>query len=182
MRRLIELCLVVLLLGAAAPAAARAQAQGAPTVAHVRMLLSSYERGPGLEVFRRLGPGALDVLIGLYDDPAEAWFVRLRAVGATAAFPSPRAHAFLMRVAAQQAGDPLYVRAAALALGRAFGKGAVGDLTKLLTHPEPLVRRGAARALSRMHDGAARAHLRARAAVEPDPAVRRAMERMLASP
>lgn len=170
-------CLLGLLLSLAA-IPARAQ-QPPPSKEHVRALLSGYEYVPGQSTFRALGPGTLDVLIALYDDPTEPWYVRMRAVGATRYYPSSRTRKFLLRVANDPNASALFTRQAVLSLGRAFGPKARKDLAPFLRHPDPVVRRAAAQALIATGDPDARAAVRKRLAREHDPVVVRTIERLL---
>lgn len=144
-----------------------------PSEDRVRSLLLGYEHVPEAHVFRRLGPGTVEVLMALYEDETEAGFVRLRAVGAVAAFPSERTRRFLLRVARRGEGNVLFPRQAVLSLERAFGARCVPDVAPFLRHHEPLVRRAAARALGRTRTPPARKHLQEQLSREHDPQVRR---------
>ena len=62
-------------LAIAAPAAA-----DAPSVEHVRSLLSAFEGAPSAETWTAMGPETVAVLEQLYDDEGEQPFVRLRAI------------------------------------------------------------------------------------------------------
>ena len=141
-------------------------------------MLSGYESVPSLVEWRRLGPGTLAVLVALFEAPETPPYVRLRAVAATAAFPSDVARAFLLRVARSATSD-LIAREALLTLGRAFGEGVRGELAPFLAHRVPLLREAAARALGRIGSPACRALLEARLETEGHPAVREAMSRAL---
>ncbi len=167
-----------LLLVALAPLAASAQPQ-APSRERVRAMLSGIEDVPTDAEWRRLGDGALPVLIALYDDPREAPYVRLRAVGAAGAFPREATRTFLLAVARADGQSDLFVREAVLALGRAFGARAVADVRGFLGHGEPVVREAAARTLGRIGGQEATQALRARLAVERDAVVRESIEAAL---
>jgi len=156
-----------------------ASAQAAPSRERVRQMLSGVEDTPSDEGWRRLGDGVIPVLIDLYDDPDEAPYVRLRAIGATAAFPRPAVRTFLLAVARLEGQGDLFVREALLALARGFGAAASGDLRPFLAHDEPVVREAAARALGQVGDAGATRALRARLAVERDATVREAIEAAL---
>ncbi|MEO0326177.1 MAG: HEAT repeat domain-containing protein [Myxococcota bacterium] len=152
-------------------------AQGpAPEV--VRAMLSGYESVPSLAEWRRLGPETLRVLVALYEAPDTAPYVRLRAVAATAAFPTTATRTFLLRVASGASSD-LIAREAVLTLGRAFGDGARGELAPFLSHRLPLIREAAARALGRIGTPGCRALLEVRLETEGHPAVRAAVTRAL---
>lgn len=157
-------------------------AHGQPPVDRVRQLLSGYEHVPGRETLGALGPDTERVLMALARDPGERGYVRLRAVGALAHFPTDRAQAFLLGVARDGELDPLFVREAVLALGRGFGKRAVAQVAPFLRHDDPAVRRAAARALAMAGTPRAREHMRKHLAHEPSPSIRRAIERWLAQP
>src|SRR5687768_4239393 len=70
-----------------------------PSRERVRSMLMGYEQIPSHDQWRALGPETLAVLISLYDDQNQPPFVRLRAVGATAAFPTAATRTFLLAVA-----------------------------------------------------------------------------------
>jgi HEAT repeat protein len=164
-------------LSVSAPPASSAQA--GPSRAQVRAMLSGVEDVPTDEAWRRLGEGALGVLIELYADPDEAPYVRLRAVGASGAFARPAARTFLLAVARAEGQADLFVREAVLSLGRAFGASALDELTPFLAHREPVVREATARALGRVGGPRAAGALRARLQVEREAVVREALQRAL---
>ena len=153
-----------------------ASAQATPTRAQVRQMLSGIEDVPSARDWQRLGPDVLPVLMALYQDADEPNYVRLRAVGATAAFDRPAVRTFLLAVATVEGQRDLFVREAVLGLGRAFGAAAVRDVAPFLDHAEPIVREGAAAVLVR---NGAEDLVRARLRIESDPAVRRAFESAL---
>lgn len=163
------LCLLV-------PVGASAQA---PSRERVRAMLSGIEEVPTDADWRRLGDATLPVLIELYTDRSEAPYVRLRAVGATGAFPREATRTFLLAVANAEGQSDLFVREAVHALARAFGPRAVGDVRGFLGHPEPVVREAAARALGRIGGAEATQALRARLGVERDAVVRESIETAL---
>jgi hypothetical protein len=158
---------------------ALASAQNAPTRAQVRQMLSGIEDTPSAQDWQRVGEGALPILIELYQDVDEPAYVRLRAVGATAAFPRRAVRTFLLGVARLEGQGDLYVREAVFALARGFGRDAVQDVASFLDHDDATVREGAAMALGRIGGRAAERALRARLPVERDRVVREAIQRAL---
>ena len=164
--------------GLALAAAGPAHAQ-APSRERVRQMLSGIEDVPTDTDWRRIGDGALPELIGLYADSSEAPYVRLRAVGATGAFPRAATRTFLLAVARADGQSDLFVREAIGALARGFGRAADGDVAPFLDHDEPIVREAAARALGQMGGRAASGALTARLRVERDEVVREAIEHAL---
>jgi HEAT repeat protein len=177
MRLLAPSLLSALLLALLVPAVASAQAR--PTRQEVRAMLSGIEDTPSDEDWRRIGEGALPRLIELYTDEGEAPFVRLRAVSATAAFPSGATRTFLLAVARADGQSDLFVREAVNALARGFGRRALDDVASFLEHGEPLVREAAVRSLARIGGDPATRALRARLPAEHDPAVRAWINRAL---
>lgn len=167
-------CLVVIL---AFPAVVSAQA--APSRDRVREMLSGIEHTPTDADWQRVGDGALPVLIDLYQSSTEPPYVRLRAVGATGAFPRPAVRTFLLAVARADGQTDLLVREAVVTLARAFGAASVGDLVPFLAHDEPVVREATATALGRIGTPDATAALRARLRVEREGAVRAAIQSAL---
>ena len=168
----------ILLLAAVLSLPVLASAQARPSRAQVRQLLSGVEHVPSEHDWRRIGDGALPILIALYQDVDEPAYVRLRAIGATAAFPRPAVRTFLLAVATLEGQGDLYVREAISALGRAFGRDAIDAVAPFLDHPEPIVREGAALTLARV--GGADDLLRARLRREGDAVVRQAIAASLA--
>jgi HEAT repeat protein len=150
-----------------------------PPAERVRTLLSAYEQLPGATHWRDLGPGTLEVLIALHDDPREPGYVRLRALAAAGHFPGPRARTFLLRVARAPEQDELFVREALLALQRGFKEDAVEEVSAFLRHERPLVRRAAATCIGRMDRTLAEPRLRRHLDREHDPVVRRVVQRVL---
>jgi hypothetical protein len=144
----------------------------------VRVLLSGFEDVPSDEAWRGVD-NALPALIELYADRSEPAHLRLRAVSAVGAFRQPAARTFLLAVANADGQTDLFVRAAVSALGHAFGRDAVADLTPFLSHRVTVVREAAARSLGRIGDEASRRALRARLGAERDPTVRQAIEHAL---
>jgi len=167
-------CIVALL---ALPSIADAQA--APSRERVRELLSGIEHTPSDTDWQRLGDGVLPILIDLYDTPSEPPYVRLRAVGATGAFPRPAVRTFLLAVARVDGQSDLMVREALVTLARGFGQPAVRDLVPFLDHEEIVVREAVAAALGRVGGATATRALRSRLEVERDATVRTAIERAL---
>ncbi len=150
-----------------------------PSRERVREMLSGIEDVPTADEWRRVGDGALPVLIELYADASEAPFVRLRAVGAVAAFPREATRTFLLAVASAPRQSDLFIREAVLALGRAFGQRAVTDIRPYLAHRESVVREAAARALGAIGGPDATRALQGRLASEPDLVVRESIEAAL---
>ena len=142
-------------------------------------MLSGVEDVPSDADWQRLGDGTLSVLIDLYNGRDEAPYVRLRAVGATAAFPRAASRTFLLAVARADGQSDLFVREAIVALARGFGRDASADLSPFLDHAEPVVREAAARALGRIGGRVASSALSARLRVERDAVVREAIEAAL---
>lgn len=168
---------VVIVLCALAPRLVSAQA--APSHERVREMLSGIEDVPSDADWRRLGDGVLPVLIDLSDDTSQPPYVRLRAVGATGAFPRAAVRVFLLAVARVEGQSDLLVREALVTLARAFGSAAVGDLVPFLRHDEVVVRDAAARSLGTIGGSAATRALHERLRVERDDTVRRTIERAL---
>ena len=142
-------------------------------------MLSGIEDVPSLEDWRRVGPDALPHLLALYNDVDEVPFVRLRAVGATAAFPQPAVRTFLTAVASAREQSDLFIAEAVNAMGRAFGGQALEDLVGYLGHPEPVVREAAARRLGAIGSPPATSALRSRLRLERRPHVRTTIQRAL---
>lgn len=154
-----------------------ASAQQEPSREQVRSLLTGFEHVPTDAEWQRLGDGVLRHLIALYDDPSQPAYVRLRAVGATGAFPVPATRTFLLAVTRAPRQSDLLTREAVRALGRGFGARAQRELAGFLTHDSPLVREVAARALGRA--GVGDDALRDRLATERNDEVRSAIQAAL---
>ena len=168
---------VLIVLSTLAPGLATAQA--VPSRERVREMLSGIEDAPTDADWRRLGDGVLPVLIDLGDDTSQPPYVRLRAVGATGAFPRAAVRTFLLAVARVEGQSDLLVREAVVTLARAFGGAAIEDLAPFLGHDEAVVRDAAARSLGTIGGAAATRALRQRLRVERDDTVRRTIERAL---
>jgi HEAT repeat protein len=151
-------------------------AQASPSRERVVQMLSGIEDVPTDEAWRRLGDGAIPVLVDLYADRSAPPYVRLRAVGAVGAFPRPATRTFLLAVANAEGQSDLFVREAVNSLARAFGRNAIRDLAPFLSHAEPVVREATARALGRIGGADAQRLLRARLGTERDAVVREAIE------
>lgn len=177
MLRVVRSIVVLVLLLGALPSLASAQA--APSRERVRQMLSGVEDVPSDEDWRRLGDGVIPVLIDLYGDADQPPYVRLRAVGAVAAFPRPAVRTFLLAVTRVEGQSDLFIREAVMALARGFGAAASADVSPFLGHDEPVVREAAARALGRIGDAGATRALRARLTVERDSTVRATIEAAL---
>ena len=148
----------LLVLGLFMTATARAEP---PAVDDVRALLSGYEAGPSDAELRALGSEAPITLQALYARQDELPFIRLRAVEAMAAFPTPETRAFLKHVASDTNQSDLFVRIAVVAMVRAFGDAALPDVEPYLRSDRPVIREAAVRAVGRMHSPAARRAFRA---------------------
>lgn len=142
-------------------------------------MLSAIEGVPSDDDWHRLGDGALPVLIDLYADASEPGYVRLRAVGATGAFPRTATRTFLLAVARAEGQSDLFVREAVTTLARAFGPASVRDIVPFLQHEAPIVREAAAQSLGRIGGADARSALSARLTDERDATVRASIERAL---
>ncbi|MAQ17130.1 MAG: hypothetical protein CMN30_20350 [Sandaracinus sp.] len=164
-------------LAIAAPAAA-----DAPSVEHVRSLLSAFEGAPSAETWTAMGPETVAVLEQLYDDEGEQPFVRLRAIETAGHYATEECHAFLRRVASRQGELDLRVRAAVRSLGKAFGAAAIEEIRPFLGHRATVVREGAALALGAIATPRARELLRTRLDRERDDAVRTTLRRALNRP
>ena len=173
------LVILSLVLAASLGFSPRASAD-APTSDTVRAMLSSFEQGPSPIQWRAMGPETVEVLIGLYNDPNEPGFVRMRAVAATANFPIPATRAFLLEVAIAPGQGDLFIRQAVSSLGRAFGDRALQDVRPFLAHRDYVVREAAVRALGAMRAPVARELLQARMSIENEDAVRSALVEVLA--
>ena len=170
--RILATALVVGALAPSAPTAAQA-----PRRAALRQLLSGIEDTPTVEDWRRIGDGALPVLLSLFQDPQEPAYVRRRALGATAAFARPAVRTFLLAAGRLEGQHDLFVREAVFALARGFGRRAVGDVASFFGHEAASVREAVAIALGRIGGAEARAAIAARLRVEQDSLVREALER-----
>lgn len=144
-------------------------------------LLSAYEGVNDPAIWRGLGPESetLAQLVALYNDGDQPGFVRLRAVGAAAHFPSPAARTFFRAVASQAGQGDLFVRQAVASMARAFGDAALEDVEPYLAHRETIVRETAAQALGAMRIARARTLLESRLRIERDQVVRTALSRAL---
>ena len=141
-------------------------------------------RDPGPGELRHLVESAEPTVILIADDRGEPDAVRGRALSALAYARSGRSHAFLENFIIREtpSRDPavhLLVRRAATALGWRSGPRLTEVLAPLLESDDRDVRLDAAAALAlgRPHD--AEKPLRARLAVETDPAVKRQIEAAL---
>lgn len=170
---------VAVLTAFAVLAPALASAQAPPSRERVRAMLSGIEHTPSDADWQRLGDGVLPVLMDLYNDTSQPPYVRLRAMGATGAFPRGAVRTFLLAVARVEGQSDLFVREAVVTLARGFGSAAVRDLVPFLAHHEDVVREAAARSLGRVGGSTAARALRERLRVERDSTVRRAIERAL---
>jgi HEAT repeat protein len=175
--------ITVLLVGlVAADAGAPSNDHGkTPTRAQVESALAK-GGGPGeLQHWAATADGVLTVLAA---DRAASETVRGRALSALAYARTSRAHAFLEnfiieKTPSSAAVDRVLLRRAATALGWQGGARVVEVLGPLLDNGDAEVRLDAAAALGLTRAREAEAPLRARLAVETDPAVRRQIEAAL---
>jgi len=163
---------------AGAPSNGRAKA---PTRVEVESALAK-DGGPGqLQHWAATADG---ILTAVAADRAVAETVRARALSALAYARTSRAHAFLENFITEKAPssapvDRVLLSRAATSLGWQGGARVVEILGPLLDHSDPDVRLDAAAALGLARARDAEAPLRARLAVEADPAVRRQIEAAL---
>jgi HEAT repeat protein len=156
-----------------------ASAQQPVSRERVRAMLSGIEDLPSDDDWRRTGDAALPILMEIYNDLREPGFVRIRAIGASGAFPREATRTFLLAVARAEGQSDLFVREAVNAMARAFGRNAVSDLGPYLSHREPVVREATARAFGRIGGPDATRLLRARLSAERDEVVREAIQAAL---
>jgi HEAT repeat protein len=141
-------------------------------------------RAPGPGELRRLAESAEPILIAIADDPAAPGASRGRALAALAYGRSGRSHAFLenfiiRETPSREPSDHLLVRRAAMALGWRSGPRLTEVLAPLLDSDDRDVRLDAAAALGLARARDAERPLRARLAVETDPAVKQQIEAAL---
>jgi len=177
----IALALVTALAGGTGDARADAS-----TRAEIQSRLEKAPRGLAAGDVAELGAGAGPLLAQIADDKAVASPIRLRAMAALAYVRTPRAHDFLEDyvVRMRPSSDPVdraLLRKAAIALGWQSGPRTVEVLAALLDHPDAEVRLDAVVALGLTRTQRAEKPLRARLAIEPDPAVRAQIDRQLKS-
>jgi HEAT repeat protein len=151
-----------------------ALAQTTPSISRDALvtMLSGFEDVPTLAQIRALGPSTVPMLIALHDDTQVIQPVRLRAVQAMAAFTTPEARTFLLRVIHDPAESPVMVRRATAALAQSQGATAIPQITPLLTSQERAIREGAIEALGSIGTPAARQALVDHQAHETDAALR----------
>ncbi len=153
-----------------APAAAPAHED--PARAAVAAALSGYETIPPAWWWRARGSATVLSLASLYNDPTTPTYVRLRAVRAAGHYPGDASLTFLCAVAYAPRQHDLFVRAAVFALGSILGEGAVEHLTRLESHPSPVVRGAVIRVAQTLRGTEATRLLSRRAAAESSPHLR----------
>jgi len=152
-----------------------------PTRADVQAALA---KNPGPAELRRLADSAEPEVIAVAGDRALSEAVRGRALSALAYARSGRSHAFLenfiiRETPSRDPTDHVLVRRAAMALGWRSGPRLTEVLAPLLDSDDRDVRLDAAAALGLGRPRDAEKPLRARLAVETDPAVKRQLESAL---
>lgn len=158
--------LLVLLVAAWAPSASAEDSLREQVVDR----LSAYEDPASGAEWRALGAGA--ELYALAQDTSLSPAQRAGAVYALGFFPTAANRAFLAALVGADGADALLRRKAVYALGAGWGEGAILELSGALAAPDTQLRVAAARALGKVGTAAAQSALRARVAVEPNPAVR----------
>jgi hypothetical protein len=153
----------------------------APTRSDVEAALA---RAPGPGELRHLVESAEPVVIAIAADRAASEATRGRALSALAYARSGRSHAFLenfiiRETPSREPSDHVLVRRAAMALGWRSGPRLTEVLAPLLDSDDRDVRLDAAAALGLGRPRDAERPLRARLAVETDPAVKRQIEAAL---
>lgn len=185
-RRSIVLASLVLAAAVLVPAAASAQTTQELSADSVAAMLTGFEQGPEAERWSAIGPAVVPVLAEIASDAQRPGFVRIRAITAAGHFATPEARGMLR--AALRSPEPLFVRAAALAMHRAFGASALRELVPLLAAGDTAVREAAIRTVGAIaaqstRDATlrdeARTQLRRRLAREPDEALREELERRI---
>lgn len=152
---------------------------GASLRASVHALLDSGDPSEREEAWRALGPDALDALVRIATEPRSALRTRERAVDAMPLLQSPDAGVALRKLL-ETPRFPAPVRAAAaVALGRHDGRGAVQALRPLLYERVTSVRDAAARALATVGGEEARAALEEALAETTDRNAREVFQRQL---
>lgn len=159
------------------------QAARKPTRAEVEASLAKSSAPGDLQRWAATADG---ILTAVAADRAAAETVRGRALAALAYARTARVHAFLEnfiieKTPSSAAVDHLLVRRAAVSLGWQGGPRVVEIVAPLLESTDPEVRLDAGAALELCRDRAAAAPLRARLAIETDPAVKRQLDAALRS-
>jgi HEAT repeat protein len=153
----------------------------APTRADVEASLAKSSAPGDLQRWAATADGILTVVAA---DRAASETVRGRALASLAYARTPRVHAFLENFVIEKtpssaAGDHVLVRRAAVSLGWQGGARVVEIVAPLLESTDAEVRLDAAAALGLCRSREAEAPLRARLAVETDPAVKRQLDAAL---
>ena len=167
----------VLVAGPAAPA-------GRPDRAAVEARLRANTLPRSSADWQAVGTGIDEILIVIAGDAKAELKLRARAISALGVVSTRPGRAFLetvvkQKASANDAGDKLLLRKAALALGWVGGTLVPGQLGPLLAHPDPDVRIDAAIGLGLTRSEDAADLLRARFDVEPLPKVRSQIGRQL---
>ncbi|HZS36788.1 MAG TPA: HEAT repeat domain-containing protein [Polyangia bacterium] len=151
-------------------------AWGAPSAAELDRVLGGYEHAATADEVKRLGAGADQILIGVAEDARSTAIRRTRAIAALRFVPSAAAHAYLRALILEQgrAPAPADVLDVAAALGALapYGRAELPLVQRYLGHASAELRQSAAAALGLIADAGALPSLRARLAVERDPAIR----------
>jgi HEAT repeat protein len=155
----------------------------APTRSDVEATLA---KAPGPGELQHLVESAEPIVIAIAEDRAASEAVRGRALSALAYARSGRSHAFLenfiiRETPSREPTDHVLVRRAAMALGWRSGPRLTEVLAPLLDSDDRDVRLDAAAALGLGRPRDAEKPLRARLAVETDPAVKRQIEAALSA-
>lgn len=156
-----------------------AQAADAKTMAAVQEELSGVETAPNLERLKAT-PGAEEALRELAADGKSPVMLRAKAVAALRAFPTDATLTFLTATLEDvKAPESLRVRAP-LALAQAFPERALPTLKGRLADENASVRKAVAEGLGKVGTPDAIAALKARAALESAPAVKKTIEELTA--
>ncbi|MFL5318668.1 MAG: HEAT repeat domain-containing protein [Myxococcaceae bacterium] len=147
--------------------------------AKVMALLSGYEYVPTAEDWKRVGPGALDVLAEIAADSTQLPTRRTRAVACMGQLDTPKASERLTTLVTNEKLEPQYRGTAIEALGAKLGDKALPTVKPFLTASNAELREATARTLSRMKTPEARKTLESRLEKEQDAAVRDAIQRGL---
>jgi hypothetical protein len=157
---------------------------GAPAASTRNDVQAALEKDPGPAQLQKLAEQAQPALLAIADDASVPTETRGRALSALAYARSARAHAFLenfviKKTPSRDPRDHALLRRAAMALGWQSGPRLGEVLGPLLDSDDREVRLDAATALElgRAHD--AERPLRARLAVETDPAVKKQLRAAL---
>jgi HEAT repeat protein len=178
------LAILLAILLAAPPRAARAAGAPAPTRADVEARLQKGSRGPGTTEQAEIARDAPRVLVQIAGDRTATPTLRGRAMNALAYARTPEAHDFLenfiiRNLPSTEREDRQLLRKAAVSLGWQAGGRAVEVLALLLDHADAEVRSDAALALGLTRTRDAERPLRSRLERESDATVRAQIESQL---